>query len=306
MRVAAISQKPTAAAGGWFADAPPPHAAGPPRSCRRLAAGTAAASLLAHGGFLLAIALLDPYPISPGAGRVIPVELVIEPAVPEKMQVAAGAREISPAPREAMQNPPGGMGAALLQQTSSGQASKPGEKPPSGLNLGIKPAAPPASANRASGAASSTSHKDIAGQETTPGLGQVATAPRRVGNRLGAGGARAPHFDSGPDRFRAAAVPLPAERGGEAMSYRSIVGGKLERVKHYPGRPLQRAKGIATVGFVLDKSGGVAAVVLLRSSGEADLDAESLALVNRAAPFPAPPPGAPKSFAIEVAFGLGH
>jgi protein TonB len=36
-----------------------------------------------------------------------------------------------------------------------------------------------------------------------------------------------------------------------------------------------------------------------------DLDAESLALVNRAAPFP-PPPGAQRSFAIEVAFGMGH
>jgi hypothetical protein len=29
-------------------------------------------------------------------------------------------------------------------------------------------------------------------------------------------------------------VPLPAESGGEAMSYRVIVGGMLERVKHYP------------------------------------------------------------------------
>jgi periplasmic protein TonB len=104
--------------------------------------------------------------------------------------------------------------------------------------------------------------------------------------------------------FRAAAVPLPAESGGEAMRYRFIVGGMLERVKHYPERALQRAKGVATVGFVLDRSGGVASVVLLRSSGEADLDAESVALVNRAAPFPPPPPGAQHSFAIEVSFGM--
>ncbi len=58
------------------------------------------------------------------------------------------------------------------------------------------------------------------------------------------------------------------------MRYRFIVGGMLERVKQYPERALQRAKGVATVGFVLDRSGGVASVVLLRSSGEADLDAE--------------------------------
>ncbi len=109
------------------------------------------------------------------------------------------------------------------------------------------------------------------------------------------------------DRFRAVAVPLPSESGGEAMSYQFIVGGMLERVKHYPVRALQRgAKGTATIGFVLDGSGGVASVVLLRSSGEAELDAESAALVRRAAPFPAAPPGGQHSFTVEVAFGMGN
>ncbi len=89
------------------------------------------------------------------------------------------------------------------------------------------------------------------------------------------------------------------------MSYSFIVGGMLERVKHYPETARQRgAKGIAIIGFVLDESGRIASVSLLRSSGEADLDAESVALVNRAAPFPPPPRGAQDSFAIEVAFGM--
>jgi TonB family protein len=109
------------------------------------------------------------------------------------------------------------------------------------------------------------------------------------------------------DRFRAVAVPLPSESGSEAMSYQFIVGGMLERVKHYPVRALQRgAKGTATIGFVLDGSGGVASVVLLRSSGEAELDAESAALVRRAALFPAAPPGGQHSFTVEVAFGMGN
>jgi TonB family protein len=99
---------------------------------------------------------------------------------------------------------------------------------------------------------------------------------------------------------------LPAANGGEAMSYNFIVGGMLERVKHYPETARQRgAKGIAIIGFVVDESGRITAVSLLRSSGEADLDAESVALVNRAAPFPRPPPGAQDSFAVEVAFGMG-
>jgi TonB family protein len=108
------------------------------------------------------------------------------------------------------------------------------------------------------------------------------------------------------DRFKAVAVPLPSSSGTEAMSYRFIVGGMLERGKHYPERALRRgAKGTATIGFVLDRSGGVASVSLLRSSGDSELDAESVGLVRRAAPFPAAPPGAEHSFTIEVAFGKG-
>jgi protein TonB len=295
MTVAALSQPLAAVADGRFWEARPPHAVPMPRSSRRLAAGTAAASLLVHGGLLLAIALLDPHFNFPGPASEIQVELVTEPAMPEKSHVVPGARQISPAPREAMQNEPGGTDATLQQKTRIDQESKLGEKPPTSRSSRAKPASTPAAANRASGVTGTAPHKDIAGEKTA-----------REKNHLAAGGSLAPHFDSEPDRYRAAAVPLPVERGGEAMSYRLIVGGMLERAKQYPERALHHAKGIATVGFVLDHSGGVASVVLLRSSGEADLDAESLALVNRAAPFPPPPAGAPKSFAIEVAFGMGH
>jgi TonB family protein len=116
----------------------------------------------------------------------------------------------------------------------------------------------------------------------------------------------APPFESGLERFRAGPVPFPARSGAEAMGYSLIVGGMLERAKHYPKSAKQRgAKGVAVIGFVLDGFGRVASVSLLRSSGEPDLDAESAALVNRAAPFPPPPPGAKRTFAIEVAFGMG-
>jgi colicin import membrane protein len=101
-------------------------------------------------------------------------------------------------------------------------------------------------------------------------------------------------------------MPVVSKSGGEAVRYSFLVGGMLERVKHYPETARQRrAKGIAIIGVHLDEAGQIASVSLLRSSGEADLDAESVALVNRAAPFPPPPSGAQDSFAIEVAFGMG-
>lgn len=155
--------------------------------------------------------------------------------------------------------------------------------------------------------------------EWTGDLGKGQAAPLGVGNAI-EGAARdlkpaneklshaESQVDTGAaDRFRAVTVPLPSESGGEAMSYRLIVGGMLERVKHYPEQALQRGvKGRAAIGFVLDRSGGVASVVLLRSSSDAELDAESVALVRRAAPFPVVPDGAQHSFTVEVAFGMGN
>jgi colicin import membrane protein len=190
---------------------------------------------------------------------------------------------------------------------------KPANEAMSGPNPVAKPAAPQPSATHGPGARAKPARNDIAGKEIAHEhrlAARPAGAPRQNGGsehqRPVQTGFALP-FDSGPDSFRAVAVPLPAATGGEAMSYSFIVGGMLERVKQYPETARQRgAKGIAIIGFVLDESGRIASVSLLRSSGEADLDTESVAVVNRAAPFPPPPPGAQDSFAIEVAFGMGN
>jgi TonB family protein len=116
--------------------------------------------------------------------------------------------------------------------------------------------------------------------------------------------ATGPPFDAPPYKLRAFAAPVTAANG-EAIDYQLVVGRMLERAKHYPESAIRRgAQGTATIGFVVDESGAVASVSLLRSSGEADLDTESVALVRRAAPFPPPPPKAKRSFAIEVAFEI--
>jgi colicin import membrane protein len=110
-----------------------------------------------------------------------------------------------------------------------------------------------------------------------------------------------------PESFRAALTPLPDRSGKDAMSYPRIVGSLLERVKRYPEAARRRgAKGAAIIKFALDDLGRTVSIALLRSSGDSGLDAESIDLVKRAAPFPAPPPGAKRSFTIEVAFGLGR
>jgi len=114
-----------------------------------------------------------------------------------------------------------------------------------------------------------------------------------------------PNIPFDPEIFRAVAVPLPSPDGVEPVSYKEIVFGLLERAKHYPETALTRgAKGVAIVEFSLDSRGTVLERSLIQSSGEPDLDTESLDLVDRASPFPPPPIGAQHSFSAEIGFGL--
>lgn len=76
-------------------------------------------------------------------------------------------------------------------------------------------------------------------------------------------------------------------------------------MKRYPAGARARGEtGRPAVAFSLSPSGSLAGVSLARSSGHGELDAEAVAMVRRAAPFPRPPAGAPRSFSIAVGFDL--
>jgi len=108
-----------------------------------------------------------------------------------------------------------------------------------------------------------------------------------------------------PRSFQAVALPSSAANGEDVMDYEVLVLGLLAREKRYPETAVARhAQGAAAVGFTIDDNGAVLTVSLLQSSGQADLDAETLALVRRAAPFPKPPAGYKHYFAATVRFGL--
>ncbi len=105
------------------------------------------------------------------------------------------------------------------------------------------------------------------------------------------------------DNSRAVAMPQPTADGDEAVNYQTLVFGMLELNKEFPEDARRRgAYGTALVAFELNDDGTVKNEKLLRSSGDAALDVESLALVQRAAPFPKPPPGAQKVFAADITF----
>jgi TonB family protein len=66
---------------------------------------------------------------------------------------------------------------------------------------------------------------------------------------------------------------------------------------------------VANLAFRIDRQGHVVSSGIVKSSGSAILDAEALALVKRAAPFPPPPPAVPDaslSFIVPINFVAGE
>jgi periplasmic protein TonB len=104
---------------------------------------------------------------------------------------------------------------------------------------------------------------------------------------------------------QAKAAEAAAANASAASAYRNSVIGHLASFKRYPPAARARgAQGSPAVSFSIDASGRVVSVSLTRASGDPDFDAEIVAMVHRASPFPAPPPGAPHVFSAGVNFRL--
>jgi len=121
----------------------------------------------------------------------------------------------------------------------------------------------------------------------------------------------APRTTASPkaERQAPAASAVSAGASAEALaSYRQMVAAHLQRFKQYP--PAAKAagqQGTARVSFTLSRSGAVLSAGLGGSSGHSALDAETLAMVRRAQPFPAFPADvklASMPFSAPVAFNI--
>lgn len=104
---------------------------------------------------------------------------------------------------------------------------------------------------------------------------------------------------------QAVASDAPPPPGLDIAAFRAAVAQRVAGMKRYPPGARDRGEeGKPIVAFTLDRAGRLASVSLAKSSGHAELDAETLAMVRRAAPFPAPPPGAGLGFSLGVSFRL--
>jgi TonB family protein len=103
--------------------------------------------------------------------------------------------------------------------------------------------------------------------------------------------------------FMAMTMPAELNGGGEDNRFMANVFAKVMSKKRYPkSAAARRATGFAMVSFVIDSSGGLVYQTLARSSGHSDLDAEAMAAVKSAAPYPPPPPGIPHALLATITF----
>lgn len=119
----------------------------------------------------------------------------------------------------------------------------------------------------------------------------------------------APRGNSGQSAKRGQAdgqTGAKATQSGQARGTSRQAGNAA--VSSYPGkvwrklsrtRKRGRGRGKAVVGFKIASSGGVASAWIIRSSGNAKLDAAALKHVHRAAPFPRPPKGAKRQYSYD-------
>jgi protein TonB len=100
----------------------------------------------------------------------------------------------------------------------------------------------------------------------------------------------------GPRSDQQNAARTAASAAGAAVSQASRASWQNEmrtrivRAKRFPAGAAG-ASGIAVVSVTFSGNGSVSSAQLIRSSGNAALDAEAVAVMHRAAPFPPPPGG---------------
>jgi protein TonB len=110
-------------------------------------------------------------------------------------------------------------------------------------------------------------------------------------------------------------TPAPATTAAQsararaaAATWRSQIASMLEHNKRYPKEArARREQGVAQLAFSIDREGHVLSSRIVTSSGFTALDDETLALVQRAQPFPVPPPEVPGDeikFMVPVRFSI--
>ena len=228
-------------------------------------------------------------PVPPPATTAETVEAPAEPA-PALREIALAPATIAPGP-------------STVPQTPAAPEAPP--EPPPAM---APPPAPPAAATPARIDRPARPSATAPRQPERAARARAEARPREASPRrhaaLPAPGSAAPTARGAPPP-RPLAPPAGSGGGADVSAWRAQVAARIAAMKRYPAAARERGDtGRPVVAFSLTRAGGLAGVALARASGHAELDAETLAMVRRAAPFPKPPPGAPLAFSLAVSFAL--
>ena len=102
--------------------------------------------------------------------------------------------------------------------------------------------------------------------------------------------------------------PRPKPSAAQVASWYRKIAKQVEQHKGYPASARARHEtGTAELAFTLDRSGKVVTSRVVRTSGSAALDQETMDTVRRAQPFPTPPPNMPGEtfeFTVPIRFNI--
>ena len=143
----------------------------------------------------------------------------------------------------------------------------------------------------------------------TPPPKQVEKPAEKKPRQKHASVASAPSTAENKAERAAAPMPGASSHNPDAMpNWKSQLVARLERYKQYPSQAQSRGEqGVAQLAFSVDRSGGVHNPRIVRSSGSSLLDEATLALVERAAPLPPPPPeisGAQIAIVVPIRYNM--
>jgi periplasmic protein TonB len=102
--------------------------------------------------------------------------------------------------------------------------------------------------------------------------------------------------------------PRPRPSAAQTASWHRRIAQQVERHKGYPASARARHEtGTAELAFTLDRNGKVVTSRIVRTSGSAALDQETIDTVRRAQPFSPPPPNMPGEtfdFTVPIRFNI--
>ncbi len=136
---------------------------------------------------------------------------------------------------------------------------------------------------------------DLPSLEKRPELDHLEAEQRPAATEA-AEATTAPNAENVSDQVKGPPVGADSSNPSPAVvSWRKSMLSRLKRFHRYPATA-HNASGVALVEFAIDRDGRLLTRRLVRSSGNRSLDLNSVELIQKAAPFPAPPPGASNAF----------